>query len=295
MIKQRIEFSVIALWLYSNVNSVMSDCLAEWRRMKRRRKSRTRLPYQLRWSCGGSPPPSPTALRPGRVPQCSTRSLKRRESPTMTSTWMRVCRPNSAVSKWTWPGTPALWARRRPRDPRRSAIIGARVREGDRHARALRRAMMTPRATGGAWIKTQASATAGTGGTAVKGHLAARGGTVEAAAQGRGSPPLREEGPLAQTGGVLEREVTGEDRVAVEEGGVGEEEGVIKDKTALPVVVTTVALLTRPLALSPGPRALQAAALSWWRVSSWWACASAHSCSTTTLGEVVEGVGGNSS
>ncbi|KAL3981253.1 hypothetical protein ACER0C_017326 [Sarotherodon galilaeus] len=145
--------------------------------------------------------------------------LGRREESTVTDS------PGSAQGVCAAASGPAPGTIRAP-TPSTSAAAKQRtclfrVREGARHARALRRATTTPRATGGAWIKTQASATAGTGGTAVKGHLAARGGTVEAAAQGRGSPPQREEAPLAQTGGVLEREVTGEVRVAVEEGGGG--------------------------------------------------------------------------
>lgn len=125
--------------------------------------------------------------------------------------------------------------------------------------------MTTRRATGGVWTKTQVSVTVGTEGTAARGRLVARAATGEAAAQGRVNLPEREGEPLVQTGGVLlEEEAMEEERVVVE-GVVGEEEGVIKDKTAPPVVVTTVALLTLPSALCPARPARSAAAPSWWR------------------------------
>lgn len=262
--------------------------------MRRRRKSRTRLPFRPKWSCAVSPPPSPTASPPGRVPQCSTRSSRRRASQTTTSTWMRVCRPNSAVSRWTWPVMLATWALGlrppHPRGPRKSATTGARARGGGHHVRALRQAMTTRRATAGVWTKTQALVTAGTGGTAVRGRLAAQGATGEAAARGRVNLPEREGEPLDQTGGVLlEGAGVEEEGMAAVVEEVGEEEGVTKDRTAPPVVVTTVAPLTPPSTLCPARPARPAAALSWWRAWSWWVCASALSCSSTAGAVRVEG------
>lgn len=97
----------------------------------------------------------------------------------------------------------------------------------------------------------------------MRGHLAAQGAMEEAAAQGKVNLQEREAEPLVPTGGVLlEGVVMEEEGMAAVEGGVGEEEGVIKDKTAPPVVVTTVALLTPPSALCHARPARRAAALS---------------------------------
>lgn len=80
----------------------------------------------------------------------------------------------------------------------------------------------------------------------MRGLLAARGATGEAAALGRVNLLGREGEPLDLTGGVLLEGVgMGEEEeavVGVEEGVEEEgEEGVTKDKTAPPVVATTVA------------------------------------------------------
>lgn len=106
---------------------------------------------------------------------------------------------------------------------------------------------------------------AGTEGTAVRARPAAQGGTEEAAAQAKGSLLEREGAPPVPTGGVLLEGVGMKVEGVVAVRGVGEE-GVIKDKTAPPVVVTTIALRTPPSALSPGHPAQRAAAPSSWRV-----------------------------
>lgn len=130
--------------------------------------------------------------------------------------------------------------------------------------------MTTRRATAGVWTRTQASVMAGTGETVVRGLLAARGATGEAAALGRVNLLGREGGPLDLTGGVLlegvgmgEEEAVGVE--GVEEGVEEEEEGVTKDKTAPPVVATTVAPRNLPSTLCPARPARPAAATSWWR------------------------------
>lgn len=100
----------------------------------------------------------------------------------------------------------------------------------------------------------------------MRGRPAAQGATGEAAARGRVNLPEREGEPLDQTGGVLlEGAGVEEEGMAAVVEEVGEEEGVTKDRTAPPVVVTTVAPITPPSTLSPARPARPAAALSWWR------------------------------
>lgn len=124
--------------------------------------------------------------------------------------------------------------------------------------------MMTQRATGDVWIKILALVTAGTEGTAARGHLEALGAMGEAAAQDRVNLQEREGEPLGQTRGVLLEGVRTEmEGMELVEGVVGVEEGGTKDKTAHPVVATTVALLAPPSALCPAPLARPATPLSW--------------------------------